>query len=143
MRYPSKAAGTISGSHPSSSTSIIDVCAKAMPVAHQNLLSQQHLAGLCCVDPMSKRVLVVYFPQIEVDVTKDGNLGNKWIIRTMSDAVGKMQPVKVSAMQIFHNFDKLAHLYINFPKEMKGAEIKKIPSANIVLPPNVNGPMHM
>eukprot|EP00957_Ditylum_brightwellii_P033090 2508384-Ditylum_brightwellii.AAC.1 len=79
MRYPSKAIGTISGSHPSSSTSTIDVWAKAMPVAHQNLISQQHRVGLRCMDSTSKRVLVIYLPQIEVYVTEDGNLGDEWV----------------------------------------------------------------
>eukprot|EP00957_Ditylum_brightwellii_P116616 8895580-Ditylum_brightwellii.AAC.1 len=88
---------------------------------------------------MSKRILVIYLPQIEVDVAKDSNLGDEWITRTASDAVGKMQPVKVSAIQIFHNFDELACPYSNLPKGMKGAKIKKIPSADNVLPPNDDG----
>eukprot|EP00957_Ditylum_brightwellii_P135624 10341972-Ditylum_brightwellii.AAC.1 len=79
----------------------------------------QHLVGLHCVDSMFKRVLVTYLPQIEVDVTKDGNLGDEWITGTTSDAVGKMQLVKVSAAQIFHNFNKLACLYSDLPKAMK------------------------
>eukprot|EP00957_Ditylum_brightwellii_P029993 2270028-Ditylum_brightwellii.AAC.1 len=79
---------------PSSSTLIINVWAKAMLVAHQNLLAQQHLVGLRCVDSTSKRVLVIYLPQIEVDVTEKGNLGDEWITGTMSNAAGKMQPVK-------------------------------------------------
>eukprot|EP00957_Ditylum_brightwellii_P157045 11952170-Ditylum_brightwellii.AAC.1 len=143
MRYPSKTVGTISGSRPLSFASIIDVWAKAMSVAHQNLLSQQHLVGLHCVDSMSRRVLVIYLHQIDVDVTNDGNLGNEWITRTTSNAVGKMQPMKVSAMQIFHNFDELAQPYSNLPKCMKGAEIKTIPSADTILPPNGHEPLHM
>eukprot|EP00957_Ditylum_brightwellii_P167033 12716313-Ditylum_brightwellii.AAC.1 len=122
MRYPSNAVGAISDSHPSSSTLIINVWAKAMSVACQNLLSQQHL--------------------IEVDITKDGNLGDKWITGTTSDDVGKMQPVKVSATQIFYNFNKLACPYSNLPKTMKGSEIKKIPSADSILPPSGDDQMH-
>eukprot|EP00957_Ditylum_brightwellii_P127678 9736729-Ditylum_brightwellii.AAC.2 len=114
MRYSSEAVGTISGSHPLSSTLIINALAKAKPVVHQNLLSQQHLVGLCCVDSTSKRVLAIHLPQSEVDVTEEGNLG-------------KMQPVIVSATQIFYNFNKLACSYSNPPKAMKGSEIKKIP----------------
>eukprot|EP00957_Ditylum_brightwellii_P144693 11022777-Ditylum_brightwellii.AAC.1 len=76
MRYPVKAIGMICGSCPLSSISTINVWTKATPVACQNLLSQQHLVGLRCVDFMSKRVLVIYLPQIEVDVTEDGKLGN-------------------------------------------------------------------
>eukprot|EP00957_Ditylum_brightwellii_P109074 8320989-Ditylum_brightwellii.AAC.1 len=88
MRYPSEAVGTISGSHPLSSTSIIKVWAKETPVACHNLLSQQHLVGLCCVDSMPKSVLVIYLPQIEINITKDGNLGNEWITGTTSNAAG-------------------------------------------------------
>eukprot|EP00957_Ditylum_brightwellii_P168547 12829255-Ditylum_brightwellii.AAC.1 len=86
MRYPSKAVGTIINSHPSTSTLIIDVWAKTMP--------------------------------IEVDVTKDGNLGDKWITGTMYNAADKMQPVK-------------------------GSEIKKIPSADSVLPSSGDDPTHV
>eukprot|EP00957_Ditylum_brightwellii_P104022 7925346-Ditylum_brightwellii.AAC.1 len=142
MRYPSNEVGTNSGSCPLSFTLIIDVWAKATPVVCQNFLSQQHLVGLCCVDSISKRVLVIYLPQIEVDVTDEGDLGNKWIMRTISDTAGKMQPVKVSAKQIFHSFNKLACLYSNLPKIMKGSEIKKIPSADFVLPLPGDDPMH-
>eukprot|EP00957_Ditylum_brightwellii_P158493 12064405-Ditylum_brightwellii.AAC.1 len=109
MRYLSKAVGTISGSHPSSFTSIIDVWAKATPVVCKNLLSQQHLVGLCCVDSTSKRIMVIHLPQIE----------------------------------IFHNFDKLACSYSDFPKGMKWVEIKKIPSADTALPPNGNDPLRV
>eukprot|EP00957_Ditylum_brightwellii_P204814 15340954-Ditylum_brightwellii.AAC.1 len=108
MRYASKAVGTISSSHSLSSTLIIDVWAMATQVACHNFISQQHLVGLCCVGSTSKRVLVIYLPQIEVDVTKDSDLSNEWITGTTSNAVDKMQPVKVSATQIFHNFNKLA-----------------------------------
>eukprot|EP00957_Ditylum_brightwellii_P157179 11962683-Ditylum_brightwellii.AAC.1 len=61
----------------------------------------------------------------------------------MSNAAGKMQPVKVSATQIFHNFVELAHPYINLPKSMKGSEIKKIPSADSVLPPPGDDSVHL
>eukprot|EP00957_Ditylum_brightwellii_P126518 9643158-Ditylum_brightwellii.AAC.1 len=54
-----------------------------------------------------------------------------------------MQPVKLSATQIFHNFDKIVFPYSDFPKSIKGAEIKKIPSADTVLPPNGNGWLHV
>eukprot|EP00957_Ditylum_brightwellii_P047135 3579465-Ditylum_brightwellii.AAC.1 len=65
MRHPAEAIGTISGNHPSSSTLIINVWTKATPVAHQNLLSQQHLVGLCCLESTSKQILVIYLPQLE------------------------------------------------------------------------------
>eukprot|EP00957_Ditylum_brightwellii_P204186 15338042-Ditylum_brightwellii.AAC.2 len=121
MRYLSKAVGRISGSCPLSSTSIIDVWAKATPVAHQNLFSQQHLVELRCVESMYKRVLVIYLPQIEVDVTEDGNLG-------------KIQPMKISAKQIFHNFDEPTCPCNNFPKGMKGKEIKKSEAQTLFCP---------
>eukprot|EP00957_Ditylum_brightwellii_P015694 1183504-Ditylum_brightwellii.AAC.3 len=143
MGYPSKSVGTISGSCPLSSTLIIDVLVKATPVACQNLLSWQHLVGLHCVDSTFKRVLVIYLPQIEVDITEDGNLGDEWITGTTSDDVGKMQLMKVSATHIFHDFNKLAHPYINLLKAMKGLEIKKIQSADSALVPPGDDPMHI
>eukprot|EP00957_Ditylum_brightwellii_P147950 11265659-Ditylum_brightwellii.AAC.1 len=143
IKYPSKAVGTIIGSHPLSSTSIINVWAKATPLTHHSLLSQQHLVGLRCVDSTFKRVLVIYLPQIEVDVTEDSNLGGEWITGTTSDAAGKMQPVKVSATQILNTFNNLACPYSNPLKTMKGTEIKKIPSADSVLSLPGDKPMHM
>eukprot|EP00957_Ditylum_brightwellii_P113202 8632718-Ditylum_brightwellii.AAC.1 len=104
---------------------------------------RQHLAGLHCVNLTSKRALVIYLPQIDVDITKDGNLGNEWTTGTMTDSVGKMQPVKVSATQIFYNFDDLACPYSNFSKRMKGVEVKKISIANTVLPPDGNDLLHV
>ena len=74
MRHPAEAIGTISGNRQATSTSIIDVWAKATPVARRNLLSQQHLVGLRCLDSTSKRILVVYLPQLEVDINNDGDL---------------------------------------------------------------------
>eukprot|EP00957_Ditylum_brightwellii_P059167 4490222-Ditylum_brightwellii.AAC.1 len=91
---------------------------------------------------MSKRVLVIYLPQMEVDVTEEGNLGDEWIMGMTPNAMGKMQLVKVSATQIFHSFNKLACPYSNLPKTMKGSEIKKIPYTDSLLPPPRDGPMH-
>ena len=105
-----------------------------MPVARQSLLSQQHLVGLRCLDSTSKRILVVYLPQLKVDINKEGDLCDKWITGTMSDAAGKMQPVKVSANLVFHNFNELACPYADFLKSMKGKTIKKIPADNAVIP---------
>eukprot|EP00957_Ditylum_brightwellii_P139574 10637300-Ditylum_brightwellii.AAC.1 len=65
MRHPAEAIGTISSNRQSTSTSIIDMWAKATPVARRNLLSQQHLIGLCHLDSTSKCILVVYLPQLE------------------------------------------------------------------------------
>eukprot|EP00957_Ditylum_brightwellii_P167405 12744438-Ditylum_brightwellii.AAC.1 len=90
MRYPAEAIGTISSNHQPTSTSIIDVWAKATPVVRQNFLSQQHLVGLRCLDSTSKRISVVYLPQLEVDINEEGDLCNKWITGTTSDTAGKM-----------------------------------------------------
>eukprot|EP00957_Ditylum_brightwellii_P060798 4615726-Ditylum_brightwellii.AAC.1 len=105
-----------------------------MPVARQNLLSHQHLVGLRCLDSTSKRILVVYLPQLKVGINKEGSLCNKWITGTTSNAAGKMQLAKVSANLVFHNFNRLARLYADFPKSMKGKPIKKIPTDNAVIP---------
>eukprot|EP00957_Ditylum_brightwellii_P157673 12001264-Ditylum_brightwellii.AAC.1 len=114
-----------------------------MPVACQNLLSQKHLVGLRCLDSTYKKVLVIYLPQLKVDVTEDSNLCNEWITGTMSNAAGKMQLVKVSTTLVFHNFNKLAHLYTDFPRSMKGKHIKKIPSSDAVIPMHRDGPLHV
>eukprot|EP00957_Ditylum_brightwellii_P016472 1238198-Ditylum_brightwellii.AAC.1 len=97
MRHPDEVIGTISGNRQAKSTSIIDVWAKATPVARCNLLSQQHLVGLRCLDSTSKCISVVYLPQLKVDINDEGDLCDKWITGTMSNAAGKMQPVKVLA----------------------------------------------
>eukprot|EP00957_Ditylum_brightwellii_P012020 907048-Ditylum_brightwellii.AAC.1 len=52
----------------------------------------------------------------------------------MSNAAGKMQPVKVSANQIFHNFNKLAYLYSGLSKNMKGKQIKKFQTMTLSSP---------
>eukprot|EP00957_Ditylum_brightwellii_P177112 13492278-Ditylum_brightwellii.AAC.1 len=62
---------------------------------------------------------------------------------TTSNDAGKMQPVKVSANLIFHNFNKLACLYTDFLKSMKGKTIKKIPTDNAVIPPPRDDPLHV
>eukprot|EP00957_Ditylum_brightwellii_P055116 4177566-Ditylum_brightwellii.AAC.1 len=80
---------------------------------------------------------------IEVDVTEDSNLGKEWITGTTSDAAGKMQPVKVSATQIFHTFNELACLHSDLPKNMKGKQIKKIPNDDAVIPLPGNNLLHV
>eukprot|EP00957_Ditylum_brightwellii_P008110 614948-Ditylum_brightwellii.AAC.1 len=82
MRHSAEAIGTISGNCQSTSTLIINVWAKATPVACHNLLSQQHLVGLRCLDSTSKRILVVYLPQLKDDINNEGDLCNKWITGT-------------------------------------------------------------
>eukprot|EP00957_Ditylum_brightwellii_P163656 12460315-Ditylum_brightwellii.AAC.1 len=92
MRHPAEVIGTISGKRQSTSTLIMDAWVKATPVACCNLLSQQHLVGLRCLDSTPKCILVVYLPQLEVDINNESDLCNKWITGTTSDAAGKMQP---------------------------------------------------
>eukprot|EP00957_Ditylum_brightwellii_P052803 4003413-Ditylum_brightwellii.AAC.1 len=54
-----------------------------------------------------------------------------------------MQPVKVSTNLVFHNFNELACSYADFPKSMKGKQIKKIPNDNAVIPPPGDDPLHV
>eukprot|EP00957_Ditylum_brightwellii_P136961 10444680-Ditylum_brightwellii.AAC.1 len=54
-----------------------------------------------------------------------------------------MQPVKVSANLVFHNFNKLACPYADFPKSMKGTTIKKIPADNNVITSHGEDPLHV
>eukprot|EP00957_Ditylum_brightwellii_P008934 676266-Ditylum_brightwellii.AAC.1 len=54
-----------------------------------------------------------------------------------------MQLVKVSANLVFHNFNKLACPYADFPKIMKGKQIKKIPTDNTVIPLPGDNPLHV
>eukprot|EP00957_Ditylum_brightwellii_P012370 934343-Ditylum_brightwellii.AAC.1 len=86
---------------------------------------------------------MVYLPQLEVDINKEGDLCNEWITSTTSNATGKMQPVKVSANRVFHNFNELACPYTDFPKSMKGKTIKKIPADNTVIPLPGDDPLHV
>eukprot|EP00957_Ditylum_brightwellii_P005840 444471-Ditylum_brightwellii.AAC.1 len=54
-----------------------------------------------------------------------------------------MQPVKVSANLVFHNFNKLARLYTYFLKSIKGKQIKKILTDNAVIPLPGDNPLHV
>eukprot|EP00957_Ditylum_brightwellii_P011404 862180-Ditylum_brightwellii.AAC.1 len=54
-----------------------------------------------------------------------------------------MQPVKVSANLVFHNFNELARPYADFSKSMKGKTIKKIPADNAVISPPGEDPLHV
>eukprot|EP00957_Ditylum_brightwellii_P002360 180985-Ditylum_brightwellii.AAC.1 len=54
-----------------------------------------------------------------------------------------MQPVKVSTNLVFHNFNELACPYADFPKSMKGKQIKKISTDNDVIPPPGDDPLHV
>eukprot|EP00957_Ditylum_brightwellii_P135282 10315347-Ditylum_brightwellii.AAC.1 len=54
-----------------------------------------------------------------------------------------MHPVKVSTNLVFHNFNKLACPYADFPRNMKGKLIKMIPSNDAVIPLPGDDPLHM
>eukprot|EP00957_Ditylum_brightwellii_P192929 14689842-Ditylum_brightwellii.AAC.1 len=54
-----------------------------------------------------------------------------------------MQPAKVSANLVFHNFNELTCPYTDFPKSTKGKQIKKIPNDNAVIPPPGDNPLHV
>eukprot|EP00957_Ditylum_brightwellii_P101397 7727297-Ditylum_brightwellii.AAC.1 len=54
-----------------------------------------------------------------------------------------MQPVNVSANQIFHNFNKMACPYSALPKNIKGKQIKKIPNNDAIILPHGDSPLHV
>eukprot|EP00957_Ditylum_brightwellii_P009184 694925-Ditylum_brightwellii.AAC.1 len=86
MKYPSETISTISASQSSSSLSIINVWTYTMPMARRNLLSQQHLVGRRCIDATSKKLLIVYLPQMEVTIDDNGDTNEEWITNTTSDS---------------------------------------------------------
>eukprot|EP00957_Ditylum_brightwellii_P195678 14908924-Ditylum_brightwellii.AAC.1 len=100
MKYPSEAIGTISISQSSSLLSIINVWAYATPMARRNLLSQQHLVGLMCINTTSKKLLIIYLPQVEVTIDEDSDTNEEWITGLTSDSAVRLQPVKVLASQL-------------------------------------------
>eukprot|EP00957_Ditylum_brightwellii_P048080 3650459-Ditylum_brightwellii.AAC.1 len=60
---------------------------------------------------------------------------SKWIFElhrcsTTLVTVGKLQPVKVLASQLFYNFKELARPYEDFPDNMNGQEIDAIPDSD-------------
>eukprot|EP00957_Ditylum_brightwellii_P126526 9643940-Ditylum_brightwellii.AAC.1 len=64
---------------------------------------------------------------MEVIIDNNGNINKDWIIRTTSDAAGKLQPDEVLTIQLFNNFEDLARPYDDFPEHMTGNKIEAIP----------------
>eukprot|EP00957_Ditylum_brightwellii_P208848 15359208-Ditylum_brightwellii.AAC.1 len=104
-------------------------------MARRNLLSQQHLVGLRCIDAASKKLLIVYLPQVEITINEDGDTDEEWITGSTSDSTGRLLPVKVLASQLFFNFDELARPFDNFPAHFMGDVIEDIPKIDRVNPP--------
>eukprot|EP00957_Ditylum_brightwellii_P180259 13731747-Ditylum_brightwellii.AAC.3 len=135
MKYPSEAVGIISKSQTFLLLSIIDIWACATPITRRNLLSQQHLVGLRCIVASSKKLLIIYLPQVEVKINNGGDTDKEWITGTTSNVVGRLQTVKVLTSQIFYNFYKLARPSNNFPAHLMGDVIDNIPETDSVNPP--------
>eukprot|EP00957_Ditylum_brightwellii_P073419 5579074-Ditylum_brightwellii.AAC.1 len=74
-------------------------------------------------------------PQVEVTINNDGNTDKEWITSTTSDAVGRLQPVKVLTSQLFYNFDELTRPYGNFPAHLIGDVINNSPETDSINPP--------
>eukprot|EP00957_Ditylum_brightwellii_P145716 11095683-Ditylum_brightwellii.AAC.1 len=89
-------------------------------MAKRNLLSQQHLVSFRCIDATSKKLLIIYLPQVEVTISNDGDTNKEWITSTTSDAAGRLQLVKVLASQLFYSFDDLAKPSDDFPAHQMG-----------------------
>eukprot|EP00957_Ditylum_brightwellii_P126802 9665637-Ditylum_brightwellii.AAC.1 len=143
MKYSSKAIGTISTIQISLLLSIIDIWACVTPMARRNLLSQQHLVGLRCIGAISKKLLIVYLPYVEVMNTNDSYTNKELIISTILDSAGRLQPVKVSASQLFYNFDELMRPFDDFPAHLMGDAIEDIPETDSVNPPFGGNNLHI
>eukprot|EP00957_Ditylum_brightwellii_P033390 2530288-Ditylum_brightwellii.AAC.1 len=86
MKYPSAATGTISASQLSLLPSIIDIWAHATPMARRNLLSQQHLVSLRCINATSKKLIIIYLPEVEVTINENGDTNEEWITSSTLDS---------------------------------------------------------
>eukprot|EP00957_Ditylum_brightwellii_P087786 6685047-Ditylum_brightwellii.AAC.1 len=102
-------------------------------MARRNLLSQQHLVG-----PTSKKLLIIYLPQVEVTIDEDGNTNEEWITGLTSDSAGRLQSVKVLASQLFYNFDELVGPFDDFPAHLMGDVIEDFPETDSAIPPYGN-----
>eukprot|EP00957_Ditylum_brightwellii_P134514 10254755-Ditylum_brightwellii.AAC.1 len=86
MKYSSKAIGTIGVSRSSLLLTIINIWARATLMARRNLLSQHHLVNLRCIDATSKKLLIIYLPQVEITIDEDSNTNEEWITSSTSDS---------------------------------------------------------
>eukprot|EP00957_Ditylum_brightwellii_P061262 4649545-Ditylum_brightwellii.AAC.1 len=137
MKYQSEAIDTISASQSSLLLSIINVWTHAMPMEKSNLLSQQHLVGLRCINATSKKLLIIYLPQVKVTIGDDDDTNKECITSMTSDSAGRLHPVKALASQLFYNFDELARPYDNVPAHFVGDVIEDIPETDSANPPLV------
>eukprot|EP00957_Ditylum_brightwellii_P204390 15339029-Ditylum_brightwellii.AAC.1 len=103
-------------------------------MARRNLLSQHHLVVLKCINAKSKKLLIMYLPQVEVTIYENGNTDKEWITGSISDSAGRLQPVKVLASWLFYNFDELARPFDNFPVHLMGNVIEDIPEIDSIIP---------
>eukprot|EP00957_Ditylum_brightwellii_P062576 4748626-Ditylum_brightwellii.AAC.1 len=87
-------------------------------MARRNLLSQQHLVSLRCINATPNKLLIIYLPQVEVTIDKNGDTNEEWITGLTSDSAGRLLPVKVLASQLFYNFNKLARTFDDFPAHL-------------------------
>eukprot|EP00957_Ditylum_brightwellii_P032709 2479511-Ditylum_brightwellii.AAC.1 len=63
MNYTAEAIGTINESQLFLLLLIIDIWVRATLMERQNLISQQYLVDLHCVDATSNKLIIIYHPQ--------------------------------------------------------------------------------
>eukprot|EP00957_Ditylum_brightwellii_P148519 11308618-Ditylum_brightwellii.AAC.1 len=143
MKYQSEAIGTISTSQPFLLLSIINVWACTTSMTRRNMLSQQYLVGLRCIDATSKKLLTVYLPQGEVAIKDDGDTNKEWITGTTLDSADKPQLVKVLVSQLIYNFNELTRPFDNFPDHLIGDVIKDIHKTYSINPPFCDNDLHI
>eukprot|EP00957_Ditylum_brightwellii_P132380 10094566-Ditylum_brightwellii.AAC.1 len=67
---------------------------------------------------------------LPLTLNDNDDTNEEWITSTISDASGKLQLVKVLAIQLFNSFEELARPYNDVPKNMIGEEITTTPDDN-------------
>eukprot|EP00957_Ditylum_brightwellii_P147810 11256412-Ditylum_brightwellii.AAC.1 len=55
-------------------------------MARQNLLLQQHLVDLHCVNAIPKKLLIIHLPQVEIAIDDGSDTKKEWITSTTLDA---------------------------------------------------------
>eukprot|EP00957_Ditylum_brightwellii_P148340 11293651-Ditylum_brightwellii.AAC.1 len=100
-------------------------------------------ASIRCIDATSKKLLIVYLPQVEVTIDEDGDTDEEWITGTTLDSAGRLLLVKVLASQFFYSFDELARTFDNFPAHLMGDVIEDIPETDSVNPPFGDNNLHI
>eukprot|EP00957_Ditylum_brightwellii_P015144 1141675-Ditylum_brightwellii.AAC.1 len=69
-------------------------------MSQRNVLVQQHIVAFCCINIKSKKVIIIYLPQVEVTIDNDGDMDEEWINSTTFDTADMLQPVRVLTSQI-------------------------------------------